>query len=312
MKAFVTGVTGQLGFDCAKELVKRGHCVVGSGGRDLSDGMLLLGPDTRIPYIQLDITDGQSAERIIREILPDVVIHCAAWTNVDGAESPENRDMVYAVNTVGTKNIAKAAAEAAAKLIYISTDYVFDGRGERPWSPEDVTFRPLNVYGKSKLDGEAAVLASSDRFFIVRTAWVFGLNGKNFINTMIRVGNTHDSVRVVADQIGTPTYTADLARLLIDMAESDKYGVYHATNSEVNPGEYISWYDFCCEIYRQLGMKTKIIPVSTEEYGLSIAARPKNSRMDKSKLEKNGFRPLPSWQDALKRYLKEKQLVWDR
>ena len=237
-------------------------------------------------------------------IHPDVIIHCAAWTAVDAAEE-ENRAKVQLINAQGTKNIAEAAKVIDAKMVYISTDYVFDGQGERPWEPDDKCYAPLNVYGQSKLDGELAVSSLLEKYFIVRIAWVFGLNGKNFIKTMINVGKTHDTVRVVNDQIGTPTYTYDLARLLVDMAETDKYGYYHATNSESEPGGYISWYDFCCEFYRQYGLNTKVIPVSTEEYGLSVAARPFNSRLDKSKLIEAGFKPLPTWQDAVKRYLEE-------
>ena len=244
----------------------------------------------------------------IAEIRPDAIIHCAAWTAVDAAEDEENRVKVDAINHLGTRYIAEAAKAMDAKMVYTSTDYVFDGKGERPWEPDDKCYAPLNVYGKSKLDGELAVSSILEKYFIVRIAWVFGLNGKNFIRTMIHVGKTHDTVRVVNDQIGTPTYTLDLARLLADMIETDKYGCYHATNSESEPGGYISWYDFCCEFYRQAGLPTQVIPVTTAEYGLSKAARPENSRLDKSKLEAAGFRPLPPWQDAVARYLKEAKL----
>ena len=208
------------------------------------------------------------------------------------------------INHLGTLYIAEAAKAADAKMVYLSTDYVFDGQGDRPWEPDDKCYKPLNVYGQSKLDGELAVSGTLDKYFIVRIAWVFGLNGKNFIKTMINVGKTHDTVRVVNDQIGTPTYTLDLARLLVDMLETDRYGYYHATNS----GGYISWYDFCCEFYRQYGLDTKVIPVTTAEYGLSKAARPANSRLDKSKLAQAGFTPLPDWKDAVRRYLAEAQL----
>ena len=242
--------------------------------------------------------------KTIEELKPDVIIHCAAWTNVDGAEAPENQEKVHQINAVGTENIAKAAKAVDAKMVYISTDYVFDGQGERPWEPDDKCYAPLNVYGQSKLDGELAVSSILEKYFIVRIAWVFGLNGKNFIKTMINVGKTHDTVRVVNDQIGTPTYTLDLARLLVDMIETEKYGYYHATNE----GGYISWYDFCCEFYKQYGLTTKIIPVTTEEYGLSVAARPFNSRLEKKKLVEAGFVPLPTWQDAVSRYLKEAEL----
>ena len=301
MKVLVTGVNGQLGHDVMLELNQRGHEAVGSGS-----GSSYRGTDAvaALPYVQLEITDRDAVLRTIEALRPDAVIHCAAWTAVDAAEDAENREKVDNINHLGTKYIAEAAKAADAKMIYISTDYVFDGQGERPWQPDDKCYAPLNVYGQSKLDGELAVANTLDKFFIVRIAWVFGLNGKNFIKTMISVGKTHDTVRVVNDQIGTPTYTKDLARLLVDMLESGKYGYYHATNE----GGYISWYDFCREFYRQYGLTTKVIPVTTEEYGLSRAARPFNSRLDKSKLREAGFEPLPAWQDAVKRYLKEAEL----
>jgi len=241
----------------------------------------------------------------VSQIRPDAIVHCAAWTAVDAAEEEENKAAVDRINHLGTLYIARAAKTVGARMLYLSTDYVFDGEGTRPWQADDTCFAPLNVYGKSKLDGEMAVSSILDEFFIVRIAWVFGRNGKNFIKTMINVGKTHDTVRVVCDQIGTPTYTFDLARLLVDMIETDSYGYYHATNSEDEPGGYISWYDFCVEFYRQYGLSTRVIPVSTSEYGLSKAARPKNSRLDKSKLAAKGFMPLPSWKDAVSRYLKE-------
>ena len=292
-----------MGFDCARELLKRGHTVIASGGRAL-ESVSFTEPEATAPYVQLDITDGEAVSKTIGEIRPDVVMHCAAWTNVDGAEAPENREKVYAINVRGTENMAKAAKAADAKLIYTSTDYVFDGQGDRPWKPDDNCFAPLNVYGQSKLEGEQAVSRLLEKFFIIRIAWVFGLNGKNFIRTMINAAKTHDSVRVVNDQIGTPTYTRDLARLMVDMIETEKYGYYHATNE----GGYISWYDLCCECYRQYGATTKVIPVTTAEYGRSAAVRPFNSRLDKSKLIEAGFEPLPVWQDAVGRYLKEAKL----
>ena len=300
MKIFVTGVNGQLGHDCVKELAGRGHTVTGS---DIQDSCAL-----DAPYVSLDITDGDAVKKTIGELQPDAVIHCAAWTAVDAAEDAENREMVHAINALGTRYIAEAAKTAGAKMIYISTDYVFDGTGTRPWEPDDKCYAPLNVYGQSKLDGELAVSSILERYFIVRIAWVFGLNGKNFIRTMVNVGKTHDTVRVVNDQIGTPTYTPDLARLLADMIETEKYGYYHATNSESEPGSYVSWYDFTKEIYRQAGMETTVIPVTTAEYGLSKAARPANSRLEKRKLAEAGFAPLPPWQDAVARYLKEAKL----
>ncbi len=294
MKVFVTGVCGQLGHDCVNELKKRGYEVIGSDIQHL---------DIK-NYVPLDITDENAVSQLITGIRPDAVIHCAAWTAVDAAEDEENKGKVHTINARGTKYIAEAVKNIDAKMIYISTDYVFDGQGDRPWQPDDKNFAPLNVYGKSKLDGEIAVSEILEKYFIVRIAWVFGLNGNNFIKTMINVGKKHDTVRVVNDQIGTPTYTFDLARLLVDMAETDKYGYYHATNE----GGYISWYDFCCEIYRQYGLETKVIPVTTEEYGLSKAKRPFNSRLDKSKLVAAGFAPLPDWKDAVKRYLAEADL----
>ena len=291
MKAFVTGVGGQLGFDVMNELKKRGHEAVGS---DILDSLT-----QDFEYRKLDITNSKAVAKTILEIKPDVVIHCAAWTAVDAAEDEENQPKVFAINSEGTRNIAEVCKVVDAKMIYISTDYVFDGQGERPWQPDDKNYAPLCVYGKSKLEGELAVAETLEKYYIVRIAWVFGVNGKNFIKTMLNVGKNYPEVRVVNDQIGTPTYTYDLSRLLVDMAETDKYGYYHATNE----GGYISWYDFTCEIFRQAGYDTKVTPVTTAEYGLSKAARPFNSRLDKSKLVENGFVPLPTWQDALVRYI---------
>ena len=319
MKVFVTGVGGQLGHDVMNELAKRGHEGIGSDIQTVYSGIMDGSAVTKAPYAPLDITDQSAVAEMIGQIKPDAIIHCAAWTAVDAAEESENLAKVYAINAAGTQHIADAAKAADAKMVYLSTDYVFGGQGERPWEPDDKCFAPLNVYGKSKLEGELAVEKTLEKFFIVRIAWVFGLNGKNFIKTMINVGKTHDSVRVVCDQIGTPTYTLDLARLLADMIETEKYGYYHATNSELSEEDdslqedyartgYISWYDFCCEIYRQYGLKTKVIPVTTEEYGLSKAARPFNSRLNKSKLTEAGFLLLPTWQDAVSRYLKEANL----
>ncbi len=292
MKIFVTGVGGQLGFDIMKELAARGYEAIGS---DISDSL-------DFPhYVKVDITDGEAVKKVLLETKPDAVIHCAAWTAVDNAEDEENIAKVYAINAKGTENIAEAAKEIGAKMIYISTDYVFNGEGETPWEPDCKDYAPLSVYGKTKLEGELAVSRLLEKFFIIRIAWVFGKNGNNFIKTMLNVGKKYDTVRVVNDQIGTPTYTFDLARLLVDMAETEKYGYYHATNE----GGFISWYDFTCEIFRQAGYNTKVLPVTTEEYGVSKAKRPKNSRLDKTKLVENGFKPLPDWKDALERYLKE-------
>ena len=304
MKIFVTGVGGQLGHDVVNELSSRGHECVGSDIQPVYSGIADGSACTAAPYVQLDITDKDAVRAVLSEVAPDAVIHCAAWTAVDAAEDEENREKVHLINAEGTKNIAEAVKEIDAKMIYISTDYVFDGQGERPWEPDDKCYAPLNVYGQSKLDGELAVSSILEKYFIVRIAWVFGLNGKNFIKTMVNVGKTHDAVTVVNDQIGTPTYTYDLAKLLSDMIVTDKYGYYHATNE----GGYISWYDFCVEIYKQYGLKTEVKPVTTAEYGLSKAARPFNSRLDKSKLTKNGFTPLPTWQDAVRRYLEEAKL----
>ena len=304
MKAFVTGVGGQLGHDVVNELKRKRWDVVGSDIHVTYSGVQDGSEVVSAPYVQLDITDKEAVLATIGEIHPDVIIHCAAWTAVDAAEEEENKAKVEAINHLGTMYIAEAAKSVDAKMLYLSTDYVFDGKGERPWQPDDKNYAPLNYYGQTKLEGELAVSSTLDKFFIVRIAWVFGLNGKNFIKTMINVGKTHDTVRVVNDQIGTPTYTLDLARLLVDMVETEKYGYYHATNE----GGYISWYDFCCEFYRQYGLETKVIPVTTAEYGLSKAARPFNSRLDKSKLVNEGFEPLPVWQDAVKRYLREAQL----
>lgn len=291
MKVFVTGVGGQLGYDVMNELIKRGHTAVGSDIIDKDDDI----------YIKLDITDKQAVEKVISETKPDAVIHCAAWTAVDAAEDEENKDKVFAINSNGTRYIAEACKTVDCKMIYISTDYVFNGEGTEPWQPDCKDYAPLCVYGQSKLEGELAVSETLEKFYIVRIAWVFGKNGKNFIKTMLGVGKKYPEVRVVNDQIGTPTYTFDLARLLVDMVETDKYGYYHATNE----GGYISWYDFTKEIYKQAGYITKVTPVTTAEYGLSKAKRPFNSRLDKSKLTDNGFEPLPTWQDALSRYLKE-------
>lgn len=283
MKVLVTGVKGQLGYDVVNELNLRGHEAVG------------------VDIDEMDLTDNESVSRVMQSVRPDAVVHCAAWTAVDAAEEEENIPKVYAVNVGGTQAIAQECARLNCKLVYISTDYVFDGQGTVPWEPDQTDYAPLNVYGKSKLEGELAVKASVEKHFIVRIAWVFGVNGKNFIKTMLTVGKKFDTVRVVCDQVGTPTYTYDLSRLLVDMLETDRYGTYHATNE----GGYISWYDFTKEIFRQAGYTTNVLPVTTEEYGISKAKRPYNSRLDKNKLIKNGFSPLPEWKDALSRYLKE-------
>lgn len=310
MKVFVTGVAGQLGHDVMNELKKRGYEGIGSDIAPVYGGAADGSAVTAMPYVAMDITDAAAVEKTLTEIKPDAVVHCAAWTAVDLAEDEDKREKVHAINADGTKNIAKVCKDLDCKMIYISTDYVFSGRGVKPWEPDCKDYAPLNVYGQTKLLGELAVAEALEKYFIVRIAWVFGTNGKNFIKTMLNAGKTHEKLTVVDDQIGTPTYTLDLARLLVDMLETEKYGYYHATNE----GGYISWYDFTKEIFRQaveLGYREYsegrilVCPVTTEEYGISKAARPFNSRLDKRKLAENGFTPLPVWQDALNRYLKE-------
>ncbi len=301
MKVLVTGVAGQLGHDVMNELARRGYDGIGSDIAENYNGAQDGSAVTKMPYIQLDITDDSKVKSTISKLKPDVVVHCAAWTAVDAADDEENREKVYAINVNGTKSIAESCKIVGAKMVYISTDYVFDGQGTEPWQADCKDYSPLNVYGKTKLEGELAVSNILDNYFIVRIAWVFGVNGNNFIKTMLKIGKKFDTLKVVNDQIGTPTYTYDLSRLLVDMIETEKYGYYHATNE----GGYISWYDFACEIFKQAGYTTKVNPVTTEEYGVSKAKRPFNSRLDKSKLAENGFESLPSWQDALQRYLKE-------
>ena len=302
MKILVTGVAGQLGHDVMNELAARGHEGVGSDLAPAYSGIADGSAVTKAAYVPMDITNAAQVREVISAVHPDAaVIHCAAWTAVDAAEDADKQAKVQAINVQGTANIAAVCKELDCKMMYISTDYVFNGQGETPWDPDCKDYQPLNVYGQSKLGGELAVSGALEKYFIVRIAWVFGLNGSNFIKTMLKLSETHDTLRVVCDQIGTPTYTYDLARLLVDMIESEKYGYYHATNE----GGYISWYDFACEIFRQAGRATKVQPVTTAEYGVSKAARPFNSRLDKSKLAANGFTPLPDWKDALARYLKE-------
>lgn len=299
MKVFVTGVGGQLGYDVVHRLRSRGiECV----GTDILDAWVDTIEDdikNNVPYVKLDITDASAVEKTIEDSGCDVVVHCAAWTAVDMAEDDDKVEKVRAINAGGTQNIANACKKIDAKMVYISTDYVFDGQGTEPWDPDCKDYKPLNVYGQTKLEGELAVSETLDKYFIVRIAWVFGVNGNNFIKTMLKVGKEHDEIKVVNDQVGTPTFTYDLARLLCDMIETDKYGYYHATNE----GGYISWYDFTVEIFKQVGYTTKVNPVTTAEYGESVAARPFNSRLDRSKIVKNGFEPLPDWKDAVRRYL---------
>ena len=280
MRVLVTGVKGQLGHDVVNEMEKRGLTPIG------------------VDLAEMDITDKEACDRVITEANVEAVIHCAAYTAVDAAE--DNVDVCMKVNAGGTRNIAGVCKKLGIKMMYISTDYVFDGQGTRPWEPDDPVVEPLNVYGHSKYEGEVAVEKYAPHYYIVRIAWVFGLNGKNFIKTMLNLGKTHDTLTVVDDQIGTPTYTYDLARLLVDMLEKEEYGKYHATNE----GGYISWCDFAKEIFRQAGMDVNVIPVSSAEYPAK-AKRPSNSRMEKKKLEEHGFTRLPDWKDALGRYLKE-------
>ena len=301
MKVLVTGVAGQLGHDVVNELHRRGIEAVGSDIAPVYSGIQDGSFACTAPYVEMDITDETCVRKTFEEVQPDALIHCAAWTAVDRAEDEDVREKVFAINVLGTRYLAEASRETGAKMMYISTDYVFNGEGTEPWEPDDRRYAPINYYGETKLGGEKAVSSILEKYFIVRIAWVFGLNGKNFIKTMLDVGRTHDTVRVVNDQIGTPTYTFDLARLLADMILTEKYGYYHATNE----GGFISWYDFTKEIYRQAGLTTKVLPVTTEEYGLSKARRPRNSRLSKEKLRTQGFEPLPDWKDALGRYLQE-------
>ena len=304
MKVFVTGVGGQLGHDVMNELAKRGYEGIGSDIAPEYSGVQDGSAMTTMPYVPMDITNADQVSQVLTEVKPDVVVHCAAWTAVDLAEDEDKQEKVRAINAGGTQNIAEVCKKLDCKMVYISTDYVFNGQGETPWEPDCKDYAPLNVYGQTKLEGELAVSNTLEKYFIVRIAWVFGLNGKNFIKTMLNVGKKYDTVRVVCDQIGTPTYTLDLSRLLVDMIETEKYGYYHATNE----GGYISWYEFACEIFRQAGIQMTVNAVTTAEYGVSKVARPFNSRLDKSKLVEAGFEPLPTWQDAVSRYLKEAQL----
>ena len=310
MKVLVTGVAGQLGHDVMNELAKRGYEGVGSDIAPAYSGIADGTPVTAMPYVQMDITDEGAVDKLISEVNPDVVVHCAAWTAVDMAEDDDKVEKVRLINAKGTENIALVCKKLGCKMVYLSTDYVFDGQGSEPWQPDCKDYKPLNVYGQTKLEGELAVANNLEKYFIVRIAWVFGVNGKNFIKTMLNIGKNHDLLKVVKDQIGTPTYTYDLARLLVDMIETEKYGYYHVTNE----GGYISWYEFAVEIFKEaaaLGHEEydaehlTVQPVTTEEYGISKAKRPFNSRLDKSKLMENGFTPLPTWQDALHRYLRE-------
>ena len=310
MRVFVTGVAGQLGHDVMNELAKRNYEGIGSDIAPAYSGIADGSSVTRMPYVSMDITDREAVRKTLLEQKPDAVVHCAAWTAVDLAEDDDKVEKVRLVNAAGTENIALVCREIDCKMLYLSTDYVFDGQGTQPWDPDCKDYRPQNVYGQTKLEGELAVSKILEKYFIVRIAWVFGVNGKNFIKTMLNLGKSHEKIRVVNDQIGTPTYTLDLARLLVDMAETERYGYYHATNE----GGYISWYDFTVEIFRQaaamghpeyLPQRLAVIPVTTQEYGESKAKRPFNSRLDKSKLAANGFEPLPDWQDALARYLGE-------
>ena len=301
MKVLVTGAGGQLGYDCVVELKARGLGVLGTGVRERFVAKSERIADCDFPYVAMDVTDPGAVERVFESFQPDAVAHCAAWTAVDLAEDEENRTLVDRVNRLGALHVARAAKRVGAKMVYVSTDYVFDGSGTRPWRPDGERYAPLNVYGRSKLEGELAARGVLRESFVVRASWLFGLNGNNFVKTMINLGKTRDFVRVVDDQIGAPTYTRDLARLLVDMLETEKYGFYHATNE----GDYVSWRDFCREIYRLKGLETTILPVSTAEYRGAKATRPLNSRLDTKKLAESGFAPLPDWRDALRRFLHE-------
>lgn len=289
MRILVTGAKGQLGHDVVDEARRQGHEVIETDLLDVADAC----------YVKMDITNANEVDGIIRHLKPEAIIHCAAWTDVDGAE--DHKEKVMQINAKGTENIAKTANKVGAKLLYISTDYVFDGSGQDPWKADNKHFGPINVYGASKLEGEFAVSGFTDDFFIIRIAWVFGKYGKNFVKTMLKLSENHDSLKVVDDQAGTPTYTKDLSKLLLDIIITDKYGYYNVTNE----GDYISWYDFAVEIFNQAGIEIDVTPVTTEQYGLSKAKRPFNSRMDRSKIKENGFNPLPDWKDALKRYLED-------
>ena len=283
MKILVTGANGQLGFDVVREIEKQGHEAIG------------------VDILEMDITDSKAVHDMIKSKMPDAVIHCAAWTAVDAAEDIDNREKVYRINVTGTTNIATACKAINCKMMYISTDYVFDGQGTEPWQADCKRFGPLSVYGQTKLEGELAVESILTSFFVVRIAWVFGINGGNFVKTMLALSEKYDTLKIVNDQIGTPTYTYDLSRLLVDMIQTEKYGYYHATNE----GGFISWADFAMEIFKKAKKKTKVLPVTTAEYGMSKAKRPYNSRLDKRKLTEEGFRSLPDWKDALSRYLTE-------
>ena len=301
MKVLVTGVGGQLGYDVVNELEKRGHAVIATDVAE-RDAVSCFDPASaaaRVPYVRLDLTHRDAVRAFLLSERPDAVVHCAAWTAVDLAELPENREKVYAVNVLGTEYLAECCGELGAKMIYLSTDYVFDGTGEAPWTPDSRDYAPLNYYGETKLEGEKRVAARLDRYFIVRIAWVFGVNGKNFVKTMLSLGEKHDTLQVVCDQIGTPTYTFDLARLLADMLETERYGYYHATNG----GGYISWYDFAREIMEAAGLPARVLPVTTAEYGVKGARRPFNSRLEQGKLTEMGFTPLRPWKEALRDYL---------
>lgn len=298
MTVLVTGVGGQLGFDVVNELARRGHQTVGTDVRREDELVRRAAWDR---YVELDVTDPKEIDRVLSAIRPDAIVHCAAWTDVDRAEDEKNREQVRKINVDATGFLTDKAKKLGCKFVYISTDYVFSGEGTTPWKPDETDFRPLNYYAETKLEGERIVSSRLEKYYVVRIAWVFGSNGKNFIRTMLNLAQTRDTLKVVCDQIGTPTYTVDLSVLLCDMLETDRYGFYHATNE----GGFISWYDLACEVFRQAGIKMNVIPVSTAEYGASAARRPRNSRLDKSKLEEKGFASLPGWKNAVTRYLKE-------
>ena len=308
MKVLVTGALGQLGREVVCELEARGH---ESCGLDIRPGEIRCAGarDGEVLVTQADIGDASTVSALVDAAKPDAIVHCAAWTNVDAAEDPANRTDVWQANVEGTRNLARTARIHSAKMLYVSSDYVFGSQEDRPLQPDD-TCTPCNAYGLSKLEGEQAMAEELDRFFVVRTSWLFGPHGKNFVDAIAHAGNTRDEVRVVDDQVGTPTFAPDLARLLVDMVETDKYGIYHATNAEARPQEYISWYDFAREIFKRAGCTAKLVPVSTAEYGLSKAKRPSNSRLDKTRLIEAGFEPLPDWKSALERHLEHHREAW--
>lgn len=310
MKAIVTGANGQLGYDVIRELCNRDYVVVATARDKSKINLNGINNISKLSMENLDISNESEVASLIEAVKPDAVINCAAWTAVDAAEDEENKPLVEKVNVLGSRNLAKACKVNDAKLVHISTDYVYDGQGDKPWDPNAKTNNPVNYYGKTKLEGEHEIRSIMDKYFVVRISWAYGENGSNFVKTMLKLGKKYNELKVVSDQIGTPTYTFDLARLLVDMAESKQYGTYNASNE----GTYISWYEFAKAIFEigaSLGVKEyssenlTVNPVTTEEYGVSKAKRPFNSRLDKSKLVENGFKLLPDWKDSLNNFIKK-------